>query len=506
MTVPDRERRPGAVRSVWARGRSVWVRPGHLPAAVAAGVLVGAATLGAGWPFLRHSPTLAVVNIVVAGGLTAAGVLGISSAPLRRCGVALAGSGLAWLATWVMSWNAGPAPLVGIIGNCVFYILFGLALLGYPDGRLSGRADRLVIALAVLDLGPLMAASVLTSKADWNGYAPDAWWPGWQADRSVFEAISSAYQVINPLLGCAFAVLLIRRVRQLRGPERAAAPLVLGAVAVALVAVALLAPPISVADLDGVLRGLAAQSVIVAVFPVVLVIAAGRRALGVLTAADRVLRLADPATVRSVRDALRTVLGDPGVEVFFWLPDLAGYVDVDGRPVDLAAAARPPARWTREVRTRDGSRLAVVTGDPALEQYGAFTHAALRAGRLALENAQLQVAVRARLVEAHGAHRREAGARAAQRLRMARDLEDGMRRRLMDLVLVAARAEAGDPAQARVVLRQLHDGLLAANKEVRDLGRDLERGLRAEATPGIAPAGPDWAAAPETAPETAGGT
>ncbi|MEX5709369.1 histidine kinase [Parafrankia sp. FMc6] len=443
--------------------------------AVGAGAAVAAGTLCAGWPYLRHEPALAALNILVAGSLTTAGVLLAGSALLRRTGVLLAGAGLAWLTTWTMSWDTGVLPLLGIAGNCQFYLLFGTALLLYPDGRFIGRADRAILVLAAIVLGPLMLWSILASRPEWNGYAPDVWWPAPLADEDVFGAISDAYQVVNPLLAVGFAVLLIRRLRRVRGPERAVAPLVLLAVGVAMAGAALLAPAIEADDLSRVLGAVASQGAVLAVFPAMLVVATGRRVLGVATAADRVLRLAAPATVRSVRDALRAVLHDPTVEVYFRLPGGAGYVDVDGRPAVAPMEPRGP-RWTRDVRTRDGEPLAVVTGDPALGHHGAFTDAALRAGRLALENAQLQVAVRARLVETREAHLREADAQAAQRRRMARDLHDGMQRRLAELERAAAAAEdaaAADPVAARTVLRWLHEGLLAANQEVRDLGRGL---------------------------------
>ncbi|WP_230205286.1 sensor histidine kinase [Parafrankia elaeagni] len=477
-----------------------------MAAAAGAGAAAGAATLAAGWPYLGSAPAIAVVNVLIAGGLTGAGVLMLPAGPLRGCGRPLVGAGLAWLATWAMSWNTGIGPVLGIAGNCVFYVLFCLALLRYPQGRLAGRADRVLVTATAVALGPVMALSVVTSRPEWNGYAADAWWPGWLAHRSVFGALSDGFQVIIPLLAVGFAVLLSRRVRGLRGPERVVAPLVLSMVGGAIVTVAVLTPPIEVDGLDGVMRGIAMQSIVLAVFPVVLVVAAARRALGVVTAADRVLRLTDPATVRSVRDALRTVLRDPTVEIWFRLPDLPGYVDVDGRPADLDLTDldltdRDPAdldlaevggrglaaapRWAREVRTGDGAVLAVVTGDPALGTDNAYTEAALRAGQLALENAQLQAAARARLVEVHAAHRQVAGAQAAQRRRMAADLHDGMQRRLMELVLVAADAQArpADPAGTRTVLRQLHEGLLAANQEVRDLGRGLGPGEAAAGPP-----------------------
>jgi signal transduction histidine kinase len=394
--------------------------------------------------------------------------------------------------------------------------MFGSALLLYPDGRFTGRADRLVIAATGVAFGPLMTLSILASEPEWNGYAADAWWPSPLRSATLFGAISDAFLVINPLLALSFLVLMVRRVRGLPRPERSVAAPVLVVVGAALVAAALLAQPIEADDLARVLRGVALQGVALLAFPLVLLVATGRRALAAATAADRVLRLAGPATVRSIRAALRTVLQDPTVEIFFRLPDTdgqvdrhgrdagrvdddgdahvdgnvvddghrRGYVDVDGRPADPAAATRG-GRWSRTVHTRTGDPLAVVTGDPALGRHTAFADAALRAGRLALENAQLQVAVQARLVETRAVQARIAGAEAEQRRRMARDLQDGVRRRLLDLAVTAdaAEAAAADPDASSSALRRLREGLIAANQEVRAVGRGLHPQVRPQVRP-----------------------
>jgi len=55
-----------------------------------------------------------------------------------------------------------------------------------------------------------------------------------------------------------------------------------------------------------------------------------RSAVGDLVVALR----RDPAP-GAVRDAMARALGDPSLQVAFWLPDHGGYADAGGRPVDL---------------------------------------------------------------------------------------------------------------------------------------------------------------------------
>jgi hypothetical protein len=52
---------------------------------------------------------------------------------------------------------------------------------------------------------------------------------------------------------------------------------------------------------------------------------------GVVT--DLVVQLSRPLTPASLRDALAQTLGDPSLEVVYWLPDSDRYVDQMGRSV-----------------------------------------------------------------------------------------------------------------------------------------------------------------------------
>ena len=91
------------------------------------------------------------------------------------------------------------------------------------------------------------------------------------------------------------------------------------------------------------------------------------------------------------RDSLRETLGDPELELGYWLPDLPGYVDIEGRPFDPAelGAATPV--------DGENGRIGVLVHDPALLDQRELLDGVVSAARLALENERLHAELRAQL-------------------------------------------------------------------------------------------------------------
>jgi signal transduction histidine kinase len=140
---------------------------------------------------------------------------------------------------------------------------------------------------------------------------------------------------------------------------------------------------------------------------------------------------ADPAPA-DLRDALARALRDPSLILAYWLPEFGSYADHDGRPVKV-----PDREGRRAVRLieRDGRRVAALLHDPALEDEPELLTAVTAAAGIALENARLNVELRARVEELRGSRARivEAGRRERQRLE--RNLHDGAQHRLVALSL-----------------------------------------------------------------------
>jgi DNA-binding CsgD family transcriptional regulator len=101
------------------------------------------------------------------------------------------------------------------------------------------------------------------------------------------------------------------------------------------------------------------------------------------------VELSEVKSAAEVREALARTLGDPSLELAFWLVDKRRYVDSDGRTVQL------PAGNGRAVTELPG--VAALIYDSSLLEDPALVAGAGAAARLALENARLQAELRAHL-------------------------------------------------------------------------------------------------------------
>ena len=180
---------------------------------------------------------------------------------------------------------------------------------------------------------------------------------------------------------------------------------------------------------------------------------------------------------RSVRDALADALGDPDLQVVYWLG--TGYVDREGRP----AAEPGPGR----VRTTIED-IGALDHDAALCESPELLRDATAAAALAMENARLEVELRARLEALRASRARIVEAGDAERRRLGRDLHDGAQQRLVALMIelqLARERFATDPDGARELVDSAFANAQEAVNELRDLAAGIhpavlsQRGLDA---------------------------
>jgi signal transduction histidine kinase len=158
---------------------------------------------------------------------------------------------------------------------------------------------------------------------------------------------------------------------------------------------------------------------------------------------DLVVKLGDSQTV-TLRDALARALGDPSLEVGYWLEEAEAFVDWQGRALEL-----PPEGDERSITLVERERhpVAVLIHDPAVLGDPALVDAVASATRLAGANARLQAELRARVEDVSASRRRILGARDEERSRLERRLQDGAQLQLENLgeTLRAARTSAASP-------------------------------------------------------------
>ena len=173
-----------------------------------------------------------------------------------------------------------------------------------------------------------------------------------------------------------------------------------------------------------------------------------------------------------LRAALADALGDPSVELAYWLPDSEQYVDADGRPMAVYADS---GRGVTEVRS-EGRRIAAIVHDPTLLDHPELVHAAGAAAALALDNERLEAELRAKVEELRASRKNLVDVGLKQRRRLERDLHDGAQQRLVSLALTLriAREKLGwDPAAAEELLDRGGKELEEALKELRELARGI---------------------------------
>jgi signal transduction histidine kinase len=167
-----------------------------------------------------------------------------------------------------------------------------------------------------------------------------------------------------------------------------------------------------------------------------------------------------------VRESLARSLGDPTLTLGLWLPDRGAWVDEQGNEIEV------PVDGERGV-TYVGERLAVMVHDRDLLDQPKLLEAVGSAGRLALENGQLQAELRAQLAELQASRARIVRTADDERRRLERDLHDGAQQRLlglgMGLQLLAAHIDDG----GQETLGELQEELDQALRELRELARGI---------------------------------
>jgi signal transduction histidine kinase len=191
------------------------------------------------------------------------------------------------------------------------------------------------------------------------------------------------------------------------------------------------------------------------------------------------------AAPEGIEALLRELVGDPRLELRFFLPESELYVDARGMPADDS----PEDVRQRTPIERAGVPIGVVVHERASPERPDLLPRLVEAGGLAIEIARLRVQLRRQLAEVEASRARIVAAGYAERRRIERDLHDGAQQRLVSIGLAMRHAqhELGDGSPGRA--RQTLDGAVAeltlAIAELRELARGLPP---AQLDAGLAPA------------------
>jgi PAS domain S-box-containing protein len=334
--------------------------------------------------------------LIIGGSFIATGLVALARRPENRFGLLLYAVGIAWfLSTLTTAENAYVFSIAQALST-VYYAVLVHAILAYPRGRLESRAAKGIVVAAYLDtLVPSLVVTLVGSSHDLTNDA--------KAPRNVLlvshhpdlaSGISNASAVVGIVLLAAVVAIVIQRWRAASAAaRRVLAPvLATSGVALATIAIALIveiAAGEAVGAVAFVVSSLAFASIPMG-FLVGILRTSLSRSGALAELIDELSRSHEPGRVRR---ALRQAVGDPSLELAYWLGDLRVYVDAEGHPLD---PARRPDRAVTIVE-RSGRRVAALIHDPALSENTELVETVGATAGLALENEQLQADLRARL-------------------------------------------------------------------------------------------------------------
>jgi signal transduction histidine kinase len=450
--------------------------------AIAAAALlcgVGDVLLVLGSEHISDPDVWVVFGPAVGWSFVGAGLYAWGRRPESRFGLLMVLVGFAWFLGPLYASDAPLAFTLGIVASGLWGPIFGHALLSFPTGRLPTRARRRLVAASyvLVPLAPVPALLVSNADeviTDCRGGCPRNVLLI-ERDAGLSDAALAFGALVSLGLCLVAVVMLVRQWRAATAPERRSlVPLfVSGGVALALVAA------YAASRVDALLwMAFAAFAATPFAFLAGLARAdlSGSRGVRMLMG-----ELGDTPERADLRDGLARALGDPALQLAFWMPELARYIDVDGAPAELPGA--DDARRTVTEIDHQGRRVAAIVHDRA--QDADTVRAAGAATALLLENQRLDAELRARLVELRASRARLVEAADGERRRLERNLHDGAQSRLVALALNLrlARMTVTDDSDTAALLDGSIDELGQSLKELRDLARGIhpavlsERGL-----------------------------
>jgi PAS domain S-box-containing protein len=348
-----------------------------LLAAVASGFLV--ATTNHSDDFtVRAALSTAVAVVFVAAGLVVR-----ARRPDNRTGMIMVLTGFAWFLNALTQANGSVPFTVGVALNDLPWAFFAWLVLSYPTGRLEDGVSKAIVwtaFAATLLLRPLWTLFA-TLEEDHPGAPANAFLVSER--QGLADALVLMEQVIAIGLIVAALIVLVRRWRAAAPAlRRTLSPVFLTfALTVVLLAVAVLFDVFSVGDAQ-----IAFTIALSALLLVPLGFAAGllQTRLARANVSRLLIELDEAREPGDLRDAIARALGDPSLDLAYWLPEQRLFVGAHGRVVDVPTDADGPRVAT--VVERDGETVAVLVHDRTLLDDTAILDAVGAAAGLALEN------------------------------------------------------------------------------------------------------------------------
>jgi signal transduction histidine kinase len=368
-------------------------------------------------------------------------------------------------ATSFLVWSA--QPVFFSIGNAIQFLPPALYLhlfLAYPSGELRSKGDRWLVGAAYAAIGLTLLRMTFGEGDSRNLLA-------WFDEPEVVAVLRTLQRVTVSALLVLGAIRLILRRRHEGKPLRPAIAYVEDTFPLVLLMLAWL----YMVQVLGWEQWLPITRwttfAVIGVTPVLFLIALLQARLGRASVADLLVELGINPGPAELQEAVARALRDPSATLAYWLPEFDSYADVDGRQLEVEDE---PARATTPI-SREGVPVALVLHDAALLDEPRLLASVAAATGMTIQNAQLQVELRARLQELRGSRVRILQAEQNERRRLERDLHDGAQQRLVALSMELGELEErmDGSTELRKRIEEARQEVTASLAELRNLAHGI---------------------------------
>jgi signal transduction histidine kinase len=434
-----------------------------------------------------HRGVYAALTLATGWGFVGIGLWVWKHRPAGNIGPLMVAVGLSGFLKGLAFSNDGVVFAIASVGEVLIYAVLVHLLLSFPSGRLETRLDRLLVTIAYLNTTVVQLGVFLFTDPAKAGCTRCPSNPLLIEHSEAARALSAAQLDIAILLLGAVVAVLYRRWRSgTPGRARVFAPIVAaGGLTFVLLMSNLIVEQAGLSSdiADALTLALFAS---IACLPFAFLVGLLRSRFSEADAISALLaQLGEGGGRGALRNALADALGDPTLELAYWVPDQDAYVDTDGQPVLVDPA---PEGKVSTIIEHDGERIAAIVHSSGLADERELVQTAGAAAGLTLRNERLDAELRAKVAELQASRSRIVQAGYEQRRRLERDLHDGAQQRLMalgiDLRMVRERIEHNPQGAAELLDESLHE-LNEATAELRELARGIHpavltnRGLHA---------------------------
>jgi hypothetical protein len=300
---------------------------GRPSVALAALLLAAAASVGAAWVVATsdHTPergVTAALTVITACAFVVSGLVAWHRRPENRIGPLMLATGFLWFLSALPPSSVGVLFTVGYATATWAKAVFTQTVLAYPEGRLHSRLERALVIALYLDVVVGQFVTLTFTPLPWNRALI-------HADAEVARELLRAQRWFGFAIVAAALLVLGLRLRRGSAPlRRALIPvLVTGSVTLALAGATIVANEVGAAS--AVELNLA-QIAAFALIPLAFLAGLLRSRLARFGVAELAVELSATPAPGELRETLARALGDPSLELAYWLPASGSYADASG--------------------------------------------------------------------------------------------------------------------------------------------------------------------------------